>query len=128
MSPQTIRILIAGGLFVHGVGHSLGFFKPCRSWILSSFSEHALRTTANVFWSLAAVGFVISTLGFLAVLVPATLWRPLAVLSSLFSLLGLVLFIGNWPVFNTIGAIGFNLVVLVALLGLKWPPLALFGR
>jgi hypothetical protein len=127
MSPQTLRILIAGGLFVHGIGHTLGFFKPARSWVLSSLGDQALRTSANVLWSIATIGFVLSALGFLGILVPTSLWRPLAIVFSLLSLLSLVLFIGNWPVFNTIGAVGFNLVVLIALLWLNWPPRALFG-
>jgi len=128
VDTQTLRILIAGGLFVHGVGHTLGFFKPARSWILPAVGEPALRVTANILWSLAAVGFVLSCLGFLGVIVPVDWWRPLAVIFALVSLLGLVLFLGNWPVFNTIGALGFNIVVLVALVWLRWPPLDTFGR
>jgi hypothetical protein len=128
MTPQTIRILIAGGLFVHGVGHTLGFFKPARSWILPALGEPALRIAANILWSLAVVGFILSCLAFLGVLIPAQWWRPLAVIFSFVSLLGLLLFLGNWPIFNTIGAIGFNIVVLVALLWLHWPPIDMFGR
>jgi hypothetical protein len=128
MSTQTIRLLISVGLFAHGVGHTLGFFKPSRSWILSSLGEQALRTTANVFWVLAAIGFTLSALGFLGWLVPVNWWRLLAIVSSVVSLLGLVIFIGNWPIFNTVGAIGFNVVVLVALLWLRWPPQSMFGR
>ena len=31
MSTEIMRILIAGALFVHGIGHTLGFWKPARS-------------------------------------------------------------------------------------------------
>jgi hypothetical protein len=31
-------------------------------------------------------------------------------------------FIGTWPTFNTLAALGVNVAVLVALLGLHWPP------
>ena len=43
MTTQTILILIVGALFVHGVGHTLGFFKPARSWMLSALGEPAHR-------------------------------------------------------------------------------------
>ena len=87
-----------------------------------------MRLTANILWSLATVGFLLSLLAFLGIILPAQWWRPLAVIFALVSLLGLVLFLGNWPAFNTVGAIGFNLAVLVALLWLHWPPVELFGR
>ncbi len=128
MTPQTLRILIAGALFVHGVGHTLGFFMPARSWILSTLGEPTLRIAANILWSLAAVGFLLSCLAFLGLVIPTEWWRPLAIAFSIVSLLSLLLFLGNWPIFNTIGAIGFNVVVLVALLWLHWPPTDMFDR
>ncbi len=128
MTPQTLRILIAVALFVHGIGHTLGFFKPARSWILPAVGAPALRLTANILWGLATVGFLLSLLAFLGIILPAQWWRPLAVIFALVSLLGLVLFFENWPAFNAIGAFGFNIAVLVALLWLHWPPLDMFGR
>ena len=41
-------------------------------------------------------------------------WGALAV--------GIVLFFGTWPMFNTVAALGVNAVVLVALLILHWTP------
>lgn len=128
MSVQTLRFLIAGALLVHGVGHTLGYFRPARSWLLPFISEPALRIIANLLWSLAALGFVVCCLAFLGVLVPPDWWRSLAVIFAVVSLVGLVLFLGNWPAFNTIGAFGFDVVVLVALLWQHWPPLDMFGR
>jgi hypothetical protein len=128
MSVQTLRLLIAGALFVHGVGHSLGYFKPAKSWLLAFLGEPALRVTANVVWTVAGLGFLLSCLAFLGIVVPGEWWRPLAIIFALASLIGLVAFLGNWPVFNTIGAIGFNVVVLAALLWKHWPPIELFGK
>jgi len=128
MSTQTLRILIAGALFVHGVGHTLGFWMPARSWLLPGLGEPALRAISSIFWVLSAVGFVLACLGFLGVLVPSELWRPLAVGTSIVSLLGLVLFWNTWPMFNTIGALGMNLVVLYTQLWLHWPPVDMFGH
>lgn len=128
MSTQTLRLLVAGALLVHGIGHSLGYFKPAKSWLLSFLGEPALRVSANVFWTVAGLGFVLSCLAFVGFVVPIDWWRPLAIVFAVISLLGLVVFIGNWPIFNTVGAIGFNVVVLAALLWKHWPPVELFGR
>jgi hypothetical protein len=37
------------------------------------------------------------------------------------SLAGIVLFLGNWPTFNTVAAIAVNVAVLLAVLVLNWP-------
>jgi len=128
MSTQILRILIAGALFVHGVGHTLGFWMPARSWLFPNWGEPTLRIISSIFWIFAAVGFLAALLGFLGVLVPSGLWRPLAVGSAIVSILGLVLFWGTWPAFNTIGALGMNAVVLVTQLWLSWPPTSMFGK
>ena len=128
MSTQALRILIAGALFVHSVGHTLGFWMPARSWLLSGLGEPALKIISSIFWILAAVGFLAACLGFLGVLVPFDLWRQLAVGTAVVSMLGLVLFWNTWPVFNTIGALGMNIVVLITQLWLHWPPTSIFGK
>ena len=128
MSTQIIRILIAGALFVHGTGHLLGFWMPARSWLFPNLGEHSLRIISSIFWILAAVGFLAALLGFLGVLVPSHLWRPLAVGTALVSILGLVLFWGTWPAFNTIGAFGMNITVLITQIWLQWPPTSMFGK
>ena len=125
MSTQTLRILIAGALFVHGAGHTLGFWMPARSWLLRDTPEPTLRIIGRVLWVVSIIGFVAACLGFLGILVPVTWWQTLAVITAIISLLGLVLFLGSWPTFNTIGAVGMNLAILIALLWLHWPPEAL---
>jgi len=128
MSTQILRILIAGALFVHGVGHTLGFWMPARSWLFPNLGEPILRVISGIFWILAGVGFLAALLGFLGVLVPSGLWRPLAVGTAFLSLLGLVLFWNTWPTFNTVGALGMNVVVLANQLWLHWPPTSMFGK
>jgi hypothetical protein len=128
MSTQILRILIAGALFVHGVGHTLGFWMPARSWLFPSLGEPILRVISSIFWIVAAVGFLAALLGFLGVLVPSGLWRPLAVGTAVVSILGLLLFWGSWPAFNTVGAFGMNIVVLITQLWLSWPPTSMFGK
>jgi hypothetical protein len=128
MPIQTVRLLIAVALFVHGIGHTLGFWKPARSLPLVKFSATQLSLVGGVIWVLVAVGFVVSAMGFYGIIVPATWWRPVAILFAVISLIGLVLFGRSWPVFNFIGASVMNVAVLVALLWLNWPPLEMFGR
>jgi len=128
MSTQILRILIAGALFVHGVGHTMGFWMPARSWLFPNLGEPTSRTISSTFWILAALGFLAALLGFLGVLVPPNLWRPLAVGTAFLSILGLVLFWGTWPAFNTIAAFGMNLTVLFTQLWLSWPPTSMFGK
>jgi len=128
MSTQVLRILIAGALFVHGVGHTLGFWMPARSWLFPNLGEVSSRIISSVFWVLAAVGFLAALLGFLGVLVPSSLWRSLTVGSSVVSILGLILFWNTWPSVNTIGALGMNIVVLITQLWLHWPPTSMFGK
>lgn len=128
MSPEMWRVLIAGALFVHGIGHTLGYFRPARSWLLTPLGEPVLRLLANLLWSAAALGFLLSFLAFLGVIVPGEWWRPLATISALVSLAGLIVFFGNWPAFNAAGAIGFNLLALYLLVWRHWPPLEMFGK
>jgi hypothetical protein len=61
-------------------------------------------------------------------LLPTEAWRPLAIGSAVISLVGIVLFAGTWPPFNTLAAAVANLVVLGLLVVMRWPPLVLFGK
>jgi hypothetical protein len=128
MSTGLIRILIAGALFVHGIGHTLGFFMPARSWLLPNASEPTLRIVSRIFWVLITGGFLLSFLSFLGILVPPDWWRQLAMVFAVVSLLGIGLFWGTWPTFNVIGAIAMNIAVLATQLWLDWPPIDMFGR
>jgi hypothetical protein len=122
MTTQILRMLIAGALFVHGAGHTLGFWMPARSWLFPNLGEPILRIISSAIWIFAAIGFLAAFLGFLGVLVPNNLWQPIAVGTAIVSIMGLVLFWGSWPKFNTIGALGMNMAVLITQLWLSWPP------
>ena len=122
-----LRILIAGALFVHGVGHMLGLWMPARSWLLPNVGEPTLRIIGGILWVLTAVGFLAACLGFLGFVVPGVWWRPLAVISAFVSLFGLFLFWGTWPTMNVIGALAMNLAVLLTQLWFRWPPTSRFG-
>ena len=128
MSVQLIRILIAGALFVHAVGHTLGFWMPSTSWLFPNISESTLGVVSSIFWILSTVGFLASFLGFLGFIIPIMWWRSLAVVFAIVSILGLFLFWNTWPTFNLIGALSMNIAVLVSQLVLHWPAESLFER
>jgi hypothetical protein len=142
MSVQTIKILIAAVLLLHGLGHvgaiaalavvarglPAGPWRPARSWLWPSFPPQAATAVAVVFWLLSAAGFVASAVSFWGVLIPGDLWRQLAVASSIVSIVGIALFFGIWPLFNTLAALAVNIVVLVTQLWAHWPPLSMFGK
>ncbi|RPI78273.1 MAG: hypothetical protein EHM41_25640 [Chloroflexi bacterium] len=121
MSAQTIRLLIAGALVVHGIGHTMGFWLPVDSWLLNQMSEPARRMISSIFWILSTIGFLSAALGFWGI-IPGDGWRVIAVVTSIISLTGLILFIGNWALTSTIGTIGLNILILVSLLWINWLP------
>jgi hypothetical protein len=67
------------------------------------------------------VGFVAAALSFWGLVLPGEAWRPLAIASAVVSLVGITLFFGTWPRFNTLAALVVNVAVLVSLLLLHWP-------
>ena len=143
MSDQTLKLIAAGVVLVHGLGHGgavaalawirfrpgtlTGGWLAARSWLFPSLPRDAAATIASTFWIASLVGFVIAAMSFWGVIVPADVWRPLAVASALVSVAGIVLFFGTWPTFNTLAALGVNLAVLVAVVWLHWPPQAVHG-
>jgi hypothetical protein len=58
---------------------------------------------ASVFWVVALAGFVAAALAFW--LVGGDGWQALAVGSAVVSTVGIVLFFGTWPLFNTVAAL-----------------------
>lgn len=144
MSDQTIKLIAAGVLLLHGLGHggalgalawirlrpgsNTGDWHAARSWLVPTLSTNTATTLAGALWIVSLVGFVIAAMSFWGVLVPASVWRPLAAAAALASATGIVLFFGTWPMFNTLAALGVNVAVLVAVVWLGWPSEAMLGR
>jgi len=143
MSDQTLKLIAAGVLLVHGLGHGgalaalawirlrpgtpTGGWLAARSWLVPSLSVETATTLASAFWIVSLVGFVIAAMSFWGIVVPAGVWRPLAVAVALVSATGIVMFFGTWPMFNTLAALVVNAAVLVAVLWLRWSPAATLG-
>jgi hypothetical protein len=143
MSDQAIKLIAAGVLLVHGLGHGgalaalawirlrpdtpTGGWLAARSWLVPSLPGDTATTLASAFWIVSLVGFVIAAMSFWGVVMPGSVWRPLAVAVALVSATGIVMFFGTWPMFYTLAALSVNVAVLVAVLWLHWPPQATFG-
>jgi hypothetical protein len=137
VSDQMLRLVIGGVLLLHGLGHggalgtlawigrfgpgSTGAWTSARSWLLPLLSASTATLLAAAFWVAALVGFVLGALSFLGIL-PVGVWQALAVASAVVSMAGIILFFGNWPLFNSVAALAVNVAVLVAVLWLRWPP------
>jgi len=144
MTNQTIKVLIAGMLLIHGFGHfgafmaiavnwtnhgtATGAWLPARSWLFPSLPAPSATMAASIFWILSLIGFVATALSFWGILMPGEIWRQLAIASAIISILGIVLFIGIWPTFNTLAALGVNIAVLVTQIWLHWPPHVMFEK
>jgi len=144
MSAETVRGLVFGALMIHGLGHGgalgallwiaarpsdpSGGWQAARSWLLPALPTMTATFVAGSFWVFSMFGFVAAALSFWGILVPGELWRPLAIGSAVVSLVGMILFFGTWPPFNTVAALVVNIAVLISLIGLRWPSIATFGR
>jgi hypothetical protein len=137
MSADTARGLIFGALMVHGLGHGgalgalawialrpgdpTGGWQAARSWLMPTLPIATATAVASGFWIISMLGFVAAALSFWGIVLPGEAWRPLAIASAVVSLVGITLFFGTWPPFNTLAALVVNLAVLVSLLLLHWP-------
>lgn len=136
MSDQAVRVVWFGMLLVHGLGHfgalaalawlaarpgsSTGAWTAARSWLLPSLAPGTATVLESAFWAASLAGFVAAALMFW--FGGGDAWQPVAVVSAVASAVGIVLFSGTWPMFNTLAALGVNAVVLVALVILHWTP------
>jgi hypothetical protein len=130
--------LVAAVVFAHGVGHSMGIVQATNlatinpawsgdSWILTgTLGTGATRVVGVVLWSLALIGFVAvaaTVVGWL----PAVSFGPLAVVSAVASLAALALFPVAFPTLSSIGALAFDIAVLLAVVVWHWEPGRVLG-
>ena len=141
MSTQTIRFLIAFVLFMHGLAHigptitlfvtdrmDTGGWRPANSWLIPGLNPDAAKWLAVALWILSLVFFIGAALSFLGVPLADISWRWLALAGAIPSTLGIFLFLGTWPTFNTIAALAVNLAVFITQFWTHWPPEQMFGK
>jgi len=131
-----IKIVVAVVLLAHGIGHVLGPLQVAKvaqvdpswtgdSWLLTGVTGQTFSNLIGlVLWIAAMVGFVAAAAVVMGWL-PASWWVPLAVGSSVVSLLAIVLFPTAFPATSTVAAAVVDIAVLVGVIGLKWTPVAL---
>ena len=127
------KLVVAGVLLAHGIGHILGPLQVLKvavvnpqwsgdSWLLSGMAGTTISNFVGVvLWSLALAGFA-ALAGVVVGWVPAAWWQPIAIASALLSLLGLVLFPTAFPTFSTLGALAVDVAVLASVLWFHWSP------
>jgi hypothetical protein len=150
VSPDFIKVLIAGALLLHGLAHGKAFLElirdalrpetrrtlPVHSWLMPSLSRKTASLLASPFWLLSALAFIGAALSFWGIALEGSAWRTLAIGGAILSSLGIGLFSGVWPgaptrrlsVLDTLIALGLNAVIVVLLVGINWPAVDLFGR
>ena len=131
-----MRFVIAVVLFAHGIGHVMGplqIFKVAvinpawsgDSWVLTGVAGQTVSQAVGlVLWATAMIGFVLAAAVVMGWL-PATWWVPLALVSSVASLVAIALFPHAFPAFSTVAAALVDIAVLVAVLWFHWAPDAL---
>ena len=130
-----VKVVIAVVLFAHGIGHVLGPLQVARvasvnptwagdSWLLTGITGQTLSNIVGlVLWVAAMLGFVAAAAVVMGWL-PASWWVPLAVGSSVVSLVAIALFPTAFPTTSTVGAVIVDVATLVAVVGFKWAPTA----
>ena len=139
MSPKTFRLVISIFLFVHAIGHiqgiiaSLGLIKAdnwhARSWLLDNLvGQKTSQTIALILMIICVLGFLATAFSFLDIGIPHSAWRTLAIIFSVPSLLGILLYWNIFAMFfNKVGCLGVNGWILIGLLLLNWPTEAQLG-
>jgi hypothetical protein len=128
MMSNWLRIVLALVVAVHGLGHVLflvsllgiaDWAQATQSWLLGG--GWLAKGLGAAIWLVAIVGFVVAAVGLFQM---SGWWQQLAIIAAIVSIAGLLLFWESPPGSPVISALVFDLLVLMALLLLHWPPVA----
>lgn len=128
MDAGLIRIIGAGVLAAHGIGHTLGWLPAwgvtafegvsSRSWALTGLlGDGPARAIGGVLFVLPMAGFVAAAAG---LLLGQPWWRQVAVVSAALSLTATALYPQAFTTSSTVGSVAVNLVVLYGILVAGW--------
>lgn len=128
MDPTIVKVVVAGVLGAHGVGHLLGVLPAAgiarfdgvstSSWALTgALGDGAARLVAVGLFAVPAAGFVVAAAG---LLLGEPWWRPIAAASAVVSIVATALYPQAFPAGSTIGSLAVNVLVLYAVLVAGW--------
>lgn len=128
MDAGIARLIVAGIIGAHGIGHVLGWLPALGvvrfegtaidSWLISGVSgDGGNRLVATVLFLVPTVGFVAAAIGFL---IGQPWWRQVAVGSAAVSLAGTALYPHAFPAGSTVGSLVVNVAILGGVLVLRW--------
>ncbi len=128
MDAGLLKLIVAGVVGAHGVGHVLGWLPAwgiarfegvsSHSWLVSTLAGgSAGRVAAGIVFLVPTVGFVAAAAGLVT---GQSWWRQVAVGSAAISLAGTALYPQAFATGSTIGSVAVNLAVLYALLVAGW--------
>ena len=128
VDPNIVKLVAAGILGAHGVGHVLGWMPAwgiaqfegvsSRSWLLTGIAgDGGARLAAGVLFVVPTVGFVVAAAG---LLLGMPWWRQVAIASAAVSLTATALYPGAFTTGATVGSVAVNVVVLYGILVAGW--------
>jgi hypothetical protein len=128
MDAMVVKVVVAGVLGAHGIGHVMGWMPPLGlarfngvesgSWLLSGLAgEGVARVAAVGLFMIPTAGFVVAAAG---LLLGQPWWRSVAVASAATSLAASALYPHALPLSSTIGSLAVNGIVLVGVLVAGW--------
>ena len=128
MDAMIVKVVVAGVLGAHGVGHVMGWMPvlglarfdgvASGSWLLSSTAgEGVARVVAVALFVVPTVGFIAAAVG---LLLGQPWWRSVAVASAATSLAASALYPQALPVSSTIGSVAIDGLVLFGVLVAGW--------
>lgn len=127
MDGTIVKLVAAGVIGAHGVGHVLGWLPAVgvalpgmssRSWLLTGLlGDGGSRLAAGIVFVVPMAGFLAAAVGLLT---GQPWWRQVAIGSSVVSLAGTALFPQAFVAGSTVGSVAVNLVVLYGLVVAGW--------
>ncbi|HSG86993.1 MAG TPA: hypothetical protein VLA23_11705 [Candidatus Limnocylindrales bacterium] len=128
MDATIVKLVVAGVLGAHGIGHVLGWLPATgvvnfegmsgQSWLLSpTLGDGGTRLAAGLLFVVPTVGFVAAAGG---LLLGQAWWRQVAVASAAVSLGAMAMYPQAFPTSSTIGSIAVDLAVLYGILVAGW--------
>ena len=128
MDATIVKLVVAGVLGAHGIGHVLGWLPATgavsfegmsgHSWLLSpTIGDGGARVVAGLLFVVPTAGFVAAAGG---LLLGQPWWRQVAVASAAVSLGATAMYPQAFPTSSTIGSVAVDLAVLYGILVAGW--------